>query len=156
MRRKLAKIGLVLLNAVVPVFIAACYGTTEIWYCVKGRVVDRITGRGINGIRVSCVVSNGGGDWSLGDGQSAQWTPEPDAGTSDDERCDEPPPEGIIGEGFSQAVDGWFDFGVGGEMPCQSLRFTDVDGFENGAYEERVIWYDEFDGVAELTPIVER
>jgi hypothetical protein len=69
MRKRLAKIGLLLLNALVPVFIAACYGTQEL--CLSGRVVDKATGKGINGIRVSCLFSNGPSEFSLDDDVTA-------------------------------------------------------------------------------------
>ena len=65
MRKRLAKLGLLVLNALVPVFIAACYGTESM--CLGGRVVDKTTGTGINGIRVSCLVSNGPMQFSIGD-----------------------------------------------------------------------------------------
>jgi hypothetical protein len=157
-RKLLAKIGLAVLNAVVPVFIAACYGTTSAMYCVGGRVIDKLTGKGINSIRVSCLVSNGQANWSIGDGASAAWTGGPDGGTDsdyvDDTACNEGP--SIAGEAFSLPYDGWFEFAVAGNMPCQALRFTDVDDEDNGTYVERVIWYEDFTGVAELTPTGER
>jgi hypothetical protein len=64
-RKRLAKAGLLVLNALVPVFIAACYGVE--FMCLSGRVVDKSTGAGINGIRVSCLVSNGPMQFSIGD-----------------------------------------------------------------------------------------
>ncbi len=62
--RSIAKALLWLVTSIVPVFIAACYGATEYYYGYGGRAVDRKTGKGIDNLKVTCVVSNGPVDWN--------------------------------------------------------------------------------------------
>jgi hypothetical protein len=61
LHKLLARFFLWLIGVAIPVFIAACYGMPYA-YTKHGRVVDRETQVGIEGIQVSCV--RGGQDYS--------------------------------------------------------------------------------------------
>ncbi len=165
MRKRLAKIGLWALSAVVPVFIAACYGVAT--FCKSGRVVDKATGLGINGIQVSCLVTNGPAEFSIDedvtateqdDGYCGSGDMDVDADTDTDTGFAIDPgasdaPADLLREVFSLPGDGFFQFASEEPISCELLRFTDVDGAANGAYEELTLWDDQFDGVARLRPV---
>jgi len=83
--QRLAKPILWLLTTAIPVFIAACYGAPmegeDSDKSVAGRVLSALTGSGISGIRVSCMVPGAEGPevydqaFSEGaDGEFLLWT----------------------------------------------------------------------------------
>jgi hypothetical protein len=114
--RWLAKPLLGLMTAVIPVFIAACYGAPgygEPWddtdgydpeKSVFGRVLSALTGSGIPYIRVSCLV----------DGAST---------------------DSVYDEAYSVPNDGAFELWASEWRPCDTLLFEDLDGAENGAFQ---------------------
>jgi len=109
----LAKPGLWLLTTAIPVFIAACYGApmdgdydggSDPEKTIAGRVLAALSGSGIPGIRVSCLVSGY-------DGLE------------------------VYDEAYSAAGDGGFALQSSEYTPCETLRFEDVDGAQNGAFQ---------------------
>jgi len=69
--RWLSKKALWIVTGLSPVVIAACYGMESEFthYSYNGRVVDRITGQGIEGIQVNC----GGGVLGYSDPRGDFW-----------------------------------------------------------------------------------
>jgi hypothetical protein len=161
-KKQLLKLGLLALNALVPVFIAACYGVN--WICLGGRVRDRETGKGINGIRVTCLVSNGPSEFVLaetttravdaeqgycGDGPNDHTGSDGDADGDADWEVD----AGNSGNTEPAVIDGVFQIDDESLRSCPMLRFTDVDGPSNGSYKELTLWDYEFNGTVDLEPI---
>jgi hypothetical protein len=141
--RLIARPFLWLLTSIVPVFIAACYGTGGFFdepynlLRARGRVLNAATGKGIKGIRVTCVAAQQGLGTDYG---------EPiDGGFAFDETYSLP------GDG---AFEIWFD----SYNPCIELRLEDVDGEENdGLFVGRDIEFPEVESdrqdiVVELSP----
>jgi hypothetical protein len=56
--RQLARALLKLATLAIPVVIAACYGV-QYAFSKSGKVIDKSTHAGINGIKVSCVLADG-------------------------------------------------------------------------------------------------
>lgn len=132
--RWLTKAALGLVTAVIPVFIAACYGAPgdgmldDYGYdpekSVGGRVLSALTGSGIPYIRVSCLVG----------------------GASTDS---------VYDDTYSSPDTGDFELWVSEWHPCDTLLFEDVDGAENGAFQSLEIPFadDGADVIAELEPL---
>jgi hypothetical protein len=114
--RWLARPLLRLLTCIVPVFIAACYGSIGVLdgsldggagtdtgglKRARGHVLSYATGLGIKGIHVVCLGVSADGGSTLDDTYS------------------------LPGDG---AFEIWYDE----SRPCETLRFEDVDGAENG------------------------
>jgi hypothetical protein len=113
-----AKALLRLVTAIVPVFIAACYGAPVNMVSYTGRAVDRTTGKGINGLEVTCIASNGPVDWK-GDHTVT-------SGCYDTEFCDAGADGGST---YTMPGDGHFE--LGSDQPCLWILVEDLDGAEN-------------------------
>jgi hypothetical protein len=159
MKKRLLKLGLLALNALVPVFIAACYGVE--WFCVGGRVRDKNTGQGINGIRVTCLVTNGPMEFVLAETRTGSASGDyyyecvPGLESSSDADADGDADADAGGDAGPEdlGVDGVFQISDESLRSCPMLRFTDVDGPANGSYRERTVWDRDFDGVVDLEPV---
>jgi len=108
-----------------PVFIAACYGVyqdladggTGGERRATGTVKDAGNGQGIGGILISCMLPGSG-----------------DGGAAYDET-------------YSLSGDGHFEIWYPENQPCESLRFEDVDGADNGGeYAGKTIAFDQYGG----------
>jgi len=120
MREKLEKALLWFMTAVMPVFIAACYGpgmegpvplpdsdNLDTDVAITGSVRDS-AGAPIGGILVTCL-----------------------RGATE------------VDSTYTLAGDGSFNMDISGSQSCLSLRFEDVDGAENGgAFAQAVLNYD--------------
>jgi hypothetical protein len=102
--RNIQRLLLWLITGAIPVVIAACYGVVMDFY-KPGKVLDKATQKGIPDIEVRCAGLT------------------EDAGAVEDAGED---------TGLLAVSDAEGSFVISGQPGCDTLRFIDVDGADNG------------------------
>ncbi len=129
MTYRICKALLWIFTSAIPIFLAACYGSPMGGWSFDGKVVDEETGKGINGILVSCIMTNGPMEWSVDDATTV--------GDYED------------GGTYTSPGDGWYYIDY--QEPCYALRFKDVDGPANyGDHRTLTVLAEDLTAIIEL------